>query len=577
MKNYKFLFLLFAIGLLLTFTACKSEKTNGDETQVVVVEEKSDIDAPERVIRGLEVLTQPQAANPEEFETANIIVAAMRQLGLNVNLKVTPWEKMLELVWFDRGGEESFDMTGWQMTARPERLDPDEFTYNLFHSSTAADGYNFVGYNNPEYDAVAEKQRVTVDPKERLALIQKAQQIIADDAVYHFIANPTLNYVYNNKVFDSNSIVDMAGLGIKNFWTYISANPIGNQKDIILNSATTVQAINPLYISGSYDSWVTELLWDRLMRMGPDGLPELWAAESVKWKSDTEVEIKIRNGMTWHDGKPVTVEDVKYSFEVPMSGEVPMYKPFVDMIEDIHIVDNSTLIFTLNEPWSAFETASLAKMNLIPKHIWEPIIEDLMDKPENAESYQEEVPIGSGPYKFNDWKFSEEVVLGAYKDHFSTPKAERWILRVVSNMEAALGMIQNGDLNFLAVYLGDQVLLQDRVEQAADLTMVSSVDLGVKFFAVNQRRAPFDDVAFRRAIAAAIDRDLITQAVYKGHAVPADSMISPALEFWRNPNINYPSGGIQEARNILAEAGYQWDKDGKLLYPEGQKEELSSR
>lgn len=575
MKNYKFLFLLLAIGLLLTFTACTSEKTDGEETQVV--EEKSDIDAPERVIRGLEVLSQPQAANPEEFETANIIVDAMRQLGLNVKLKVTPWEKMLELVWFDRGGEESFDMTGWQMTARPERLDPDEFTYNLFHSTTAADGYNFVGYNNPEYDAVAEEQRVTLDPNERLVLIQKAQQIIADDAVYHFIANPTLNYVYNNKVFDSNSIVDMAGLGIKNFWTYISADPIGNQKDLVLNSATTVQAINPLFISGAYDSWVTELLWDRLMRMGPDGLPELWAAESVDWKSDTEVEIKIRNGMTWHDGKPVTVEDVKYSFEVPMSGEVPMYKPFVDMIEDIHIVDNSTLIFTLDKPWSAFETASLAKINLIPKHIWEPIIEDLLDKPENAESYQEEVPIGSGPYKFNDWKFSEEVVLGAYEDHFSAPKAERWILRVVSNMEAALGMIQNGDLNFLAVYLGDQVLLQDRVEQAADLTMVSSVDLGVKYFAVNQRRAPFDDVAFRRAIAAVIDRDLITQAVYKGYAVPADSMISPALEFWRNPNINYPSGGIQEARSILAEAGYQWDKDGKLLYPEGQKEELSSR
>ncbi|MFW6381294.1 MAG: ABC transporter substrate-binding protein [Bacillota bacterium] len=518
----------------------------------------------ERVV-SVEVLTRPKASSPDEFETANLIVEGMKELGVEASVEVMPWEQMADVVWYER---EAWDITGWQMTARPERLDPDEFTYNLFHSSTAESGYNFIGYKNPEYDRVAEEQRVTIDREERQELIYEAQEILARDCAYIFSVNPMVNIVYNNNVFDPDSIKEMAGLGIKNFWTYINAKPIGEEKDLILNSNDTVQAINPLYISGTADSWITELVWDRLMRMGQDGLPELWAAESVEWLDKETVEVVIRDDMNWHDGKPVTVEDVKFSFEAPMSGEAPMYKPFVDIIENIEIVDDTTLIFDLERAWAAFETASLAKVNIIPKHIWEPIIEEYKEKPENAESHQAETPIGSGPFKFDSWEFSEEVVLAANEDHFQPPEVENWILRFVPNMEATLGMIQNGEINFLATYLGDMQLLEGRVEEDSKLTMVSSVDLGFRFFAPNHRKPPFDDRAFRRATAALTDRELIAGLVWKGFAVPADGVVSPALEYWDNSDVDYPSGGVEEARKILEEAGYEWDEQGNLLYPE---------
>jgi peptide/nickel transport system substrate-binding protein len=548
------------------FGGAKKESSNSDDPAA-----NSDIDDPARVIRTIEILTRPQSSAPDEYETANIIAEAMRQLGLSVELKVSPWEQLSDIVWYQR---DQWDMTGWQMAARPERLDPDEFTYNLFHSANAEDGYNFVGYQNKELDSIIEKQRVTLDKDERQKLIFEAQKIVAQDVPYFFNVHPTLNYVYNNEVFEEQSIVDMAGLGIKNFWTFINAEPKGSQKDFILNSSDTIQAVNPLYISGSVDSWITELIWDRLMRVGEDGLPKPWAAEKVEWLSDTEVKITLRPGMKWHDGKPVTPEDVKFSFEAPMSGEVPMYKPFVEIIKNIEIVDDKTLIFTLNAPWAAFETASLAKINIIPKHIWEPIINDLKNKPENAESYQEKVPVGSGPFKFANWKMSEEIVLEANKEHFAAPKVDRWIARIIPNMEAALGMIQNGEINFLATYTGDAQLLKQKVDASPNLAMVSSVDIGFRFFAPNLRRAPFDDVAFRRAIASAIDRDMLVAVVWKGFAVPGDSVISPALEFWKNPQLDYPSGGIEEAKRILKDAGYQWDKNGRLLYPEGKTEQL---
>jgi len=518
----------------------------------------------DRLVREVSLITRPKASSPDEFETITILAEAMEKVGIRATVEVMPWEQMADVVWYDR---EAWDLTGWQMTARPERLDPDEFTYNLFHSSTAETGYNFIGYKNPEYDRVAEEQRVTVDKEKRRELIYKSQEIIAEDVGYIFSVNPLVNIVYNNEVFAADSIKEMAGLGIKNFWTYINAEPISEQQDFILNSNDTVQAINPLYISGSVDSWITELVWDRVMRMGQDGLPTPWAAESVEWLDNTTVEVVMRDDMTWHDGKPVTVEDVKFSFEVPKTGEAPMYKPFVDIIDEIEITGESTLVFNLKEPWAAFETASLAKLNIIPKHIWEPIIEDLKDKPENAESYQADVPIGSGPFKFSNWKFSEEVVLEANEDHFQAPKVNHWIARFIPNMEATLGMIQNGELNFLATYLGDNQLLQQRVEESPHLTMVSSIDLGFRFLAPNHRVKPFSDKAFRRAVASLADRELFAGLVWKGFAVPSSSVISPALEYWHNPDVNYPEAGIMEARKTLEEAGYEWDSQGRLLYP----------
>lgn len=454
------------------------------------------------------------------------------------------------------------------MTARPERLDPDEFTYNLFHSQGIEDGYNFIGYNNPEYDAIAEQQRIEVDPNKRAELVKEAQRIIAEDAVYHFTVHPSNNVVFNSDVFSIGSIVDMAGMGARNFWTYINATPRGDQKDMILNSPDNIQALNPFYISGSVDSWLTEIIWDRVMRMNPEGLPEPWAAESVEWVDDTTVHVTLREGMTFHDGEPVTSADVKFSFEAPKTGEVPMYEPFVKYIDEIEIINDLELVFHLSQPWAAFETASLAKLNIVPEHIWAPILEDLKDKPENAESIQEDIPIGSGPFKYKSWTFQEEAVLEAFEDHFSAPKIERWIVRIIPNMEATLGMIQNGEINFLATYTGDAELLSQRVQENDHLSMISSIDLGFRFFAVNHRLEPFNDVAFRRAMQAIMDKELITQLIWKGYATPADSVITPTLEFWKNTDLDIPSGGVSEAKEILAAAGYSWDEDGKLLKPE---------
>lgn len=522
-------------------------------------------------IRTIDLFTRPQAAQPQEFQSIQLIAQEWRKLGLDVNVRVMPWEQMSDVVWYQR---DNWDATAWQMVGRPERSDPDEIVFNLFHSTTADKGYNFIGYLNPEYDTVVEAERVEIDEAKRKELIDKAQEILAADQPNMMLVHPKQTFAFDKTVWDPASVVEQSGIGIRNTWTFMSLTPVGEQKDIILNSGDNVQAINPLYISGGVDSWVFELVYDRLVRVGPDGLPKAWAAESYEWKDDKTIAVTLREGMKWHDGEPVTPEDVKFSFETAVSGEAPMYAPFATNIENIAI-DGSTITFTLKQPAASFVTSSLAKINLIPKHVWEPIIADLKTKEENAESYQEEMPIGSGPFRFERWLTNEEIVLSANKDHFNAPKAERWILRIVPNVEAALGMLRSGEINFLAEFSGDPQVLLQAAEQDGDLETVSTVEMGFRYVAFNNRRPPFDDPAFRRALSSAVDRRLIVKAAYRGYAEPSNSVVSPALGFWHNAAVVEGfEAGHDVAVKILEDAGYTLE-GGRLHYPGDQKETLA--
>lgn len=522
-------------------------------------------------IRKIEILSRPQAAQPQEFQSIQLIAQQWRKLGLDVEVKVMPWEQMSDVVWRQR---DKWDTTAWQMVGRPERSDPDEIVYNLFHSSTAEKGYNFIGYKNPDYDAVVEAQRVEIDPAKRKVLIDKAQQMLAKDQPNMMLVHPKQTFAFDKTVWDPASVVNQSGIGIRNTWTFLGLTPLGDKKDIILNSGDNVIAINPLYISGGVDSWVFELVYDRLLRVGPDGLPKTWAAESYEWKNDKTITVRLREGMKWHDGQPLTPEDVKFSFEAAVSGEAPMYAPFASNIDKIDI-DGNDITFTLKQPSASFVTSSLAKINLIPKHVWEPVLADLKTKEANAESYQEKTPIGSGPFKFERWLTNEEIVLAANKEHFNAPKADRWILRIVPNVEAALGMLRSGEINFLGEFAGDPQVLIKAAEQDGDLEVVSTVEMGFRYVGFNERRPPFNDPAFRRALSAAVDRQLIVKAAFRGFAVPSNSVVSPALEYWYDKSVmdNFQTGG-EVAAKMLEDAGYTLE-GGRLHYPGDQKETIA--
>jgi peptide/nickel transport system substrate-binding protein len=526
-------------------------------------------------IRKIVIISDPQSQSAQAFQAAQLTAQAWRQLGLEVEVRPMPRQQQTQIVWYER---ERWDITMWRMVGRPERSDPDELIYNLFHSSTARTGFNFVGYNNPEYDALAERQRQTMNQDQRRELVRQAQAMIDRDQPYAFLVHPYNIGAFNKTIWDPASIVTQSGVGIRNLWTFIGASPLTAQKTMVLNARFPLLAVHPLYISGATDSWVTDLIWDRLARVGPDGLPRPWAAERIEVKSDTVVEATIRSGMKWHDGRPVTVDDVVFSFEAPGMGEgaapkVPMYRPFVADIEKVEKAGDNLVRFTLRRPNASFVTSSLAKINLVPKHIWEPVMRDLAGRPDNVEQLREPSTVGSGPFKMVRARVSEEVVLDKFADHWAAPKMDRWILRIIPNPEATIGMLRSGEINFLADYGGDPEVLEQLARQVPAIQIANETDIGFEFVAFNNRRAPFNDPAFRRALSAALDRTNMVQAAWNGFAVSANSHVSPALRYWHSEAVDNMRTGIPLAREILQQAGYRV-VDGRLRYPTGRTESL---
>ena len=393
-------------------------------------------------VRKINFYTWPQSNLPQAYQASQLIAQQWRQLGLDIDVKPLQRQAQTQLIWYSR---DKWDATMWRMVGRPERSDPDEFLYSLFHSSYAEKGYDFIGYSNPEYDKLAEEQRTLLDRDKRRAVVFKMQEIIDHDQPYAFLVHPKYPLAFNKSVFKEDTVVNQSGIGIRNIWTFVNIEPTGAQKDLIINSSEPLNACNPLYIGGAVDSWITDLVWDRLMRIGPDGVPQPWAAESVTQTDDTTVDIKLRAGMSWHDGKPVTVEDAIFSFQAPAGDKAPMYKPFVTEIASMEKTGDLGLRMKLKHPNATFFTATLSKINLIPRHVWEPVLKDLEGKPETAEQLKDVNRIGSGPFKMARWKPNEEVVLERFGEHFKAPKVERWIMRIVPNAEATLGMLKRGE------------------------------------------------------------------------------------------------------------------------------------
>ena len=523
------------------------------------------------LVRPLTLLTVPQAASPQDYNAAELVADAWKQLGLTVNVRPMPSQQFFQVVWYER---QKWDATTWTMVGRPERSDPDELTYNLFVSANAANGYDFVGYVSPEYDQLAQAQRQELDLSKRQVLMQKAQELVNHDQPYGFMVHPKNLIAYNQNVWDPKSTVEEEGLGLRNFWTWISLSPKTAQKDIIVNSTTVPTNISPFNIPGAQGSWATELIWDRFMRIGPDGLPQPWAAETVTRPTPTTVELTLRDGMTWSDGQPVTIDDAVFSLQAPGFGDKsPMYKPFVANIANVEKVGEKSLRITLKRQDAAFLVSSLSKLNLAPKHIWQPIFDDLANKPQTAESIMEPKPVGSGPFKVVSVNLNEQIVLEANPDHWTKPKAARFIMRIMPNIEATLGALRSGEINFLTDYTGDPQLLYALGKSDKAIVVSDSLDIGFKFVAYNLRRPPFNDVAFRQALSAAMDRETLAADAWGDAAVPANSWVSPALKFWAVPTImdQIPGKNLDGAKKILKDAGYTL-VDGKLHYPPGVKE-----
>lgn len=508
----------------------------------------------DRRVPPIDFVIPPSSYDPIRYESGLLLANEWEKLGLTVNVIPMDFTALAQHLQNPPHDDYNAFISGY--VSRPERLDPDVLLYRPFHCAGVESGVNYQGYCSEEYTAAVEGQRSTMDEEERRALVYETQEILARDlpaiALYH------VNEIaaYNNQQFEN--FIPMMGQGLWNVWSLLSVTPVGDQRFVRSGQAWDIDSTNPFAATGGGNIETLRLVYDLLARVRPDGTPAPWAAESWEILDDTTVEVKLREGMTFHDGVPVTAADVKFSYDIQKERGGVIYQPFLEPIAEIEQVDDYTLIFHLEHPYPALFQATFAQIYILPQHIWSNIEGELNE-------VVVDTPIGSGPFKWGEWRVGESVTLLANPDHFNAPKVDGLIQVVYANPDAIFLGLVNGD-----IHMHDRRLLPTQVEeleQYQHLTRVDQLDFGVYYVGFNLRLPPFDDLTFRQAIAHTINYDTIVNVLLDGYAVPGAGFIAPANVAWHNPDVEYPPYDPEAARQILTDAGYEWDSEGRLLFP----------
>lgn len=521
------------------------------------VKQDGSVDELGELVPSITVLSSTSDENHTTYEVMQRLTEAWDELGIDVFVEPMDVHARIDRLWMPDSRD--YDAFTMGYSGRTERLDPDMFIYAIFHSSLAEPGNsNTTGLMNDEFDEYASKQRQEMDLEKRQEYVFKAQEILAEEVPVISLYSSTLAHAYNNERF--NELTMMAGEGVFNEWMPRQAEPLTEDKWLRIGSIQDSDTLNPVGANSVYDWWHLRQIYDKLVRLNTQIEPVPAAASSWEIVDEVTVDVQLRENMSFHDGEPVTVDDVKFSFELMQKWHDGYLQAFLEPIESVEIIDDLTVRFHLVEPYAPFITATLTQIPIMPKHIWE----DFADNPHDESNLE---PIGSGPFKFEHWHRGEELKVSKYEQFYEDIQIDGYIYRIYGQPEALLVALEQGEIDTNA-----DRLIPAHIERAQSfdfLSVVEVADIGFEYLGFNLREEPLNDKAFRQALAYAVDYELILDVYLDGHGTIGGPglVIQPANEFWHNEAAHQPVYDPEKAREILQEAGYQWDDDGRLRMP----------
>ena len=292
---------------------------------------------------------------------------------------------------------------------------------------------------------------------------------------------------------------------------------------------------------------VQEAIHDALAKAMPQSQMSPSLAESWTESADgLRYEFVLRKGATFHNGEPVTPEDVKFSFERYRGSGVKILKEKVRAIE---IPAPGRIRFVLREPWPDFltfyATPATGAAWIVPKKYVEQVGDEGFKKH----------PIGAGPYRFVSHTPGVEVVLEAYEKYWrKVPSIKRLVMKVVPEEPTRLAMLKRGEADIAYLMTGP---VAEEIKRTPSLRLVPSGGQWVPaicMFDQNDAKSPWHDVRVRLAASHAIDRKGIADADSLGASPPIGTLIPSSVEFAlpTEPHAYNPA----KARQLLKEAGY---------------------
>lgn len=324
----------------------------------------------------------------------------------------------------------------------------------------------------------------------------------------------------------------------------------------------TPRFVNPLLAISEADRDLSSMVYSGLLRRNPDGTLVPDVAESYEMSEDKRTyTVVISNEARFHDGKPVTADDVVYTVREAQTPEVKSPRRADWEGVSVQAVDEKTVSFTLSAPYPPF--LENLTMGILPKHLWSGVSSE-----EFAFTTLNEHPVGSGAYKIeaireNSSGIPVEYRLQAFRSGTRSAFIDKFIFRFYPNEDELKKALERGEVS-AASSIDPSGVLGGRVAYEAVFGRIFGI-----FF--NQSQNPvFADSAVRRALDTAVDKQRIIDTILNGYGSVIDGPLPPETILPAGSPVD-AEARLQEARDILAKAGWSAGDDGVLAKTEKVK------
>ena len=306
---------------------------------------------------------------------------------------------------------------------------------------------------------------------------------------------------------------------------------------------------------------VGSMIYDGLVKLDKDLNLAPAMAESWTYSRDClELTFKLRRDVTWHDGRPFTADDVVFTYQAMINPKTPApFKEGFLLVKDVEALDPYTVRVRYDKPYArAVETWGTY---ILPKHLLESFAAagTLRESPQNSR------PVGTGPYRFQEWKPGEKVVLVANPDYYEgRPYLGRVVYRVIPSQATIFLELKAQGVDYVSTLTGIQYARQTEYpafRKAYHKYRYPASDY--TFLGFNLRDPRFADRRVRQAFAHAINKQELIDGVRLGLARETSGPIRP--ETWAYPDdVVHFAYDPEKAKALLAEAGWK-DRDGDGL------------
>ena len=318
------------------------------------------------------------------------------------------------------------------------------------------------------------------------------------------------------------------------------------------------------HVNGAVQSGIATAMPSTQIFASPLRFDDKWNAQpylAEKWSLAADgksLTLNLRKGAVFHDGKPITSEDVAFSIMA-----IKANHPFTTMmgpVEKVETPDPYTAIIRMNTPHPAIILAmSPALCPILPKHIYGDGT-DLKVHPRNSTDV-----VGSWPIRLTDLKPGQRVVLERFDKFFlaGKPYLDKIIININPDSNNLMLGLERGEIQMLPYATNSTELKRLSTNPALTMTSKGFEGIGaLNWLAFNTAKKPMSDVNVRKAIAMTIDKNFISKALHGGFSQPADGPIVASSPFAITDLIRYPLD-LKKAAQLLDEAGYKVGANGE--------------